>query len=115
MVNDGRTYACRSESQCRSALQQGIVTFSFYVESWFYSYSSGVIPKDSCAQNASTNHCVNAVGYGSLANGGTYLIIKNSWGTNWGDNGYFKMEISDDYSSGVCGSFRNNWLSDHGW
>jgi len=115
MVGDGRVYACRSVSQCRDALQKGVVTFSFYVESWFYSYNSGIIPKDSCAQNESTNHCVYAIGYGTTSTGATYVIVKNSWGSNWGDAGYFKMEISDEYSQGVCGSYRNNWLSDHDW
>ena len=37
------------------------------------------------------NHSVLAVGWGTL-NGLDYWLIRNSWGTGWGENGYMKVK-----------------------
>ncbi|XP_019193301.1 PREDICTED: senescence-specific cysteine protease SAG12-like [Ipomoea nil] len=51
------------------------------------------------------DHGVTAVGYGTTAGDGgkKYWVIKNSWGTRWGENGY--MRIQRDYADkkGLCG------------
>jgi aminopeptidase C len=30
-----------------------------------------------------------------------YYIVKNSWGSDWGEDGYFKIRMSD--GRGICG------------
>ena len=48
----------------------------------FQSYRSGIL--DSTACGTSLDHAVGMVGYGS-ANGVDYWIMRNSWGSTWGD------------------------------
>ncbi len=58
------------------------------------SYTSGVYTSDTCGNTQNdVNHAVLAVGYGTdLETGMDYWLIKNSWGTDWGDQGFFKIE-----------------------
>ena len=66
----------------------------------FQAYKSGII-KRFCG--TSLDHAVLAVGYGT-ENGSDFWLVKNSWGTSWGEKGYVK--IARDMSKngpGVCG------------
>jgi len=60
-------------------------------QSSFQGYSGGIITSG-CG--TSLDHGVLAVGYGS-----NYYLVKNSWGSSWGDAGYLKISTSGN----VCG------------
>ncbi|KAL3833311.1 hypothetical protein ACJIZ3_008047 [Penstemon smallii] len=63
-------------------------------------YSSGVFTGHCGTQ---LDHGVVAVGYGT-ENGIDYWIVRNSWGSDWGENGYFKLERNlIGNPSGKCG------------
>lgn len=75
------------------------VSVAFEVVSGFRFYKKGVYTSDTCGSTSmDVNHAVLAVGYG-VENGTSYWLIKNSWGNDWGDSGYFKMEMGKN----MCG------------
>lgn len=70
----------------------GPVSVAFEVYGNFRDYKSGVYSSDECGNTAmDVNHAVLAAGYGVM-DGEDYWLVKNSWGTDWGDEGYFRIE-----------------------
>ena len=68
----------------------------------FQFYSGGVISSKACGTDL--DHGVLAIGYGTDAKYGDYWLLKNSWGTGWGEKGFFR--IKRDMSAkgpGICG------------
>eukprot|EP01105_Mastigella_eilhardi_P006749 TRINITY_DN182_c0_g1_i2.p1 TRINITY_DN182_c0_g1~~TRINITY_DN182_c0_g1_i2.p1 ORF type:complete len:855 (-),score=175.09 TRINITY_DN182_c0_g1_i2:95-2659(-) len=51
-------------------------------------YTGGVL---SCPSGYQPNHAVTLVGWG-VSSGTNYWLIKNSWGSRWGENGYFRLQ-----------------------
>ncbi|PNI22818.1 CTSS isoform 3, partial [Pan troglodytes] len=65
----------------------------------FFLYRSGVYYEPSCTQNV--NHGVLVVGYGDL-NGKEYWLVKNSWGHNFGEEGYIRMARNKGNHCGIA-------------
>ena len=70
----------------------------------FMFYKSGVFNDPKCGTDV--DHAVLAVGY-TLADPMTgqhgFWLIKNSFGTGWGEDGYIRIQMSMDGDPGICG------------
>ena len=73
--------------------------------SYFGDYGGGIFDDSRCCEAVSDpdclwtlNHEVTVVGYGSQG-GVDYWLVKNSWGTGFGESGYIKIKRG----TGHCG------------
>uniref|UniRef100_UPI00398EA4E2 procathepsin L-like isoform X1 n=2 Tax=Pristiophorus japonicus TaxID=55135 RepID=UPI00398EA4E2 len=66
----------------------------------FQHYKRGVYYDKNCSSRR-LNHAVLVVGFGSEG-GKNYWIVKNSWGTRWGDRGYIKMAKDRNNNCGIA-------------
>jgi C1A family cysteine protease len=65
----------------------------------FQGYTKGILNSSKCGTNL--DHAITAVGYGN-SNGQNYYIVRNSWGSTWGDQGYI-MIAAVEGTAGICG------------
>ena len=88
-----------SPSQMMAALNTQPLAVAIEADKFvFQTYKSGVLTSDQCGTNL--DHAVLAVGYGT-EDGEDYWLVKNSWNTTWGDNGYIKLGRTS--TDGICG------------
>lgn len=66
----------------------------------FQFYSRGILTGD-CGTHL--NHGVTVVGYGTGADGTKYWLVKNSWGAEWGEGGYVRIQRDVHTRQGLCG------------
>jgi C1A family cysteine protease len=78
----------------------GVVDAAVYVSSAFQGYTGGVFsdantscPSSTCYYTP-TNHAISLVGWGVDPVEGEYWILRNSWGSSWGEGGYMKIKTT---------------------
>jgi len=71
--------------------EHGSVMVGIFADGNLQNYGGGIYYGCWDSPNVKANHAVALVGYGT-ENGKDYWLIKNSWGTGWGENGFGKIE-----------------------
>jgi len=79
------------ESDMMTQIQDSPMSICVDAETWQF-YFGGVVDSSTCGSQV--DHCVHLVGY----KGGddNYWIVKNSWNTNWGENGYIYVRQGEN-------------------
>ena len=92
----------RSEEALQKAVAEiGPISVAIDASSrYFRTYKSGVLIDRACS-SVRLDHGVLAIGYGTL-DGQAYWLVKNSWGTSWGDEGFIKMARNHDNMCGIA-------------
>jgi len=90
------TYGGSEELMKKLIYEHGAIVAGVYSSSALENYEGGIF--EGCAPHVKTNHAISVVGYGT-ENGVDYWLIKNSWGADWGENGYFRLQRG----VGMCG------------
>lgn len=95
------------ESIKRIVATAGPVSVAFEVVDDFMLYGGGVYSSSKCRQGVTdVNHAVLVVGYGTDPKQGPYWIVKNSWGPNWGEKGYFRIARGKNMCGiAICASY----------
>jgi len=78
----------------QQASTAGPVSVCVDASSWS-GYSGGILTQ--CGNNV--DHCVQLTGYMNYGQSGSYWVVRNSWGTDWGENGFIWIQIGQDLCS----------------
>ncbi|CAO2813910.1 unnamed protein product [Amaranthus hypochondriacus] len=99
-INGHRDVPSNDEASLLKALAHQPVSVGIEASGRDFQFYSGGVFDGHCGSYL--NHGVTAVGYGSTR-GSDYIIVKNSWGPKWGEQGYIRMKRNTKHPEGLCG------------
>ena len=99
-----RSFSDVGKNDCQTLLKfaaKGPTSVAIAADS-IQSYKNGVYSNASCG--TSLDHGVTLVGYGHDDKlNKDFYIVRNSWGSGWGEQGYIRMDRGVQTSTGICG------------
>jgi C1A family cysteine protease len=95
----GYQYATDGDEDTMSANLVSWAPLSICVDARYWQdYTGGILTEWQCDWIVELDHCVQAVGFDTSAST-PFWIVRNSWGTDWGENGYIRLQ----YGTNTCG------------
>ena len=76
------------DNMLQELFQRGPLSCGIAVPDALMNYTSGIF--DDKTNNLEIEHEISVVGYG-VENGTKFWVIRNSWGSHWGEQGFFKL------------------------
>ncbi|CAH1783054.1 unnamed protein product [Owenia fusiformis] len=100
-VFEGKRIPNNEKEIMKEIRTNGPVQATFLVREDFYMYESGIytysnLPSHMRSEHGCGYHAVRIVGWGSNEEGKKYWVVANSWGPEWGKNGYFHIKRGVD-------------------
>lgn len=89
----GLVRSTASMSTVQQLAKEHVLVIGIHANRHFQFYQSGIF-NGPCTN--SLNHAVNIVGYTP-----TFWIIRNSWGMNWGEQGYMRLDRTNGWICGI--------------
>ncbi len=87
---DSFAYIGDSVEEIKQALfTYGPISSSVAVDPYFQAYNSGVFNRD---YDSFTNHAITLVGWDDTQGENGVWFLRNSWGDDWGEDGYMRIE-----------------------
>ena len=97
------------EAALVSAVQQLPTGLLMMVDSSFQNYRGGVYTYTTCT--TAVNHAMLLVGMDQdTTTGQWYWLVKNSWGTGWGESGFIRIKMTGSNGAGMCGMYQWAWM-----
>ena len=109
MISDAISLTQRNATVIKKKLDTNVVIATIDSSCiLFKQYTSDIVSSSCNASNVTTDHTILIVGHGTYTDENSiatdYFILRNSWGTDWGMQGYMKISYDEDkLSDGVLG------------
>lgn len=100
-IDDYKIIPTKDCTALLAAAYQQVVQVTVDARAWQF-YFWGIFKASKCGSEQ--DHVVSLVGYnvtGEVSR--PYYIIRNSWGTHWGQKGYMQLEVPANREDGACG------------
>ena len=102
-MKDATAIAPNDPDAMKSALATGPIAIAVSANDAYLTYKSGIITteREMCGNEDPPNHFALSVGWGTDPDLGDFYIVKESFGTSWGESGYARIAVTQ--GKGTCG------------